>query len=313
MIACQMRIAIVGAGAMGGIFGAGLHEAGHDVLLVDVSGALVERLNGEGVTIERQDGERTARVPATTDPAGEAPADAVVFFVKGYHTAAAAELAAPLVGERTAVASLQNGWGNEETLAGRFGEQRVVAGVTYNSGTVRDLGRIAHTGVGATLVGPYAEGASPEAARALAEALSGAGIETTATGDIRTEIWKKLILNAATLPTSALTGLSIAPLGEPGPMLDLVGEVAREATAAARAGGLEIDAGERVEAIEKLLARGGMGKASMLQDFEAGRRTEIDTVTGAVVREAERHGVDVPRNRALYALVVGYERAHGLR
>jgi 2-dehydropantoate 2-reductase len=88
--------------------------------------------------------------------------------------------------------------------------------------------------------------------------------------------------------------------------------VAREATAVARAAGYEIDAGERIDLIHGLLSRGGDGKASMLQDFEAGRQSEIEVITGAVLREAEVHGIDVPINRALFALVKGHERARGI-
>ncbi len=307
-----MKIAVVGAGAMGSIIGAGVAEAGHDTVLVDVAVPLVERLNADGVTVRDKAGEeRTVRVPATTDPGSVGPVDLVVVFVKCYHTDAAASAAAPLAGDGTVVASLQNGWGNEEILARHFGADRVVAGVTYNSGTVLELGKVAHTGVGPTLVGPF-EGASLDGASRVEEALTSAGFEVTVTGEIRTEIWKKLILNAATLPQAALTGLRIAPLGEPGPMLDLVDEAAREATAVAQAAGYEIDPAERIETIHGLLSRGGDGKASMLQDFEAVRRSEVDVITGAVLREAERHGVGVPANCALFALVKGWERAHGL-
>ncbi|MCL4290158.1 MAG: 2-dehydropantoate 2-reductase [Thermoleophilia bacterium] len=307
-----MRIAVVGAGAMGSIIGAGVAEAGHDTVLVDVAAPLVERLNADGVTVQNKAGEeRTVRVPATTDPGSVGPVDLAVVFVKCYHTDAAASAAAPLVGDGTVIASLQNGWGNEEILARHFGADRVVAGVTYNSGTVLELGKVAHTGVGPTLVGPF-EGTSLDGARRVEEALTSAGFEVTVTGGIRTEIWKKLILNAATLPQAALTGLRIAPLGTPGPMRDLVDEAAREATAVAQAAGYEIDPAERIETIHGLLSRGGDGKASMLQDFEAVRRSEVDVITGAVLREAGRHGIGVPVNRALFALVQGWERAHGL-
>ena len=305
-----MKIAVVGAGAMGSIFGAALKEAGHDTSLVDVAEPLVEKINADGVTVESADGERTVEIPATTNPSEIGPVEAVIFFVKCYHTAAAAEAARPLVGDGTIVASLQNGWGNGEVLAGVFGLEPLVVGVTYNSGTVRALGRVAHTSVAPTFAGAY-EG-SPDKAQPLADALASAGFETSVTDTIITEIWKKLILNAATLPTSALTGLSIAPLGEPGPMLELVDDLALEATEVARTRGYDIDPQERVETINSLLPRGGSGKASMLQDFEAGRHSEIDVINGAVVKAAEEAGIDVPLNRAMVALVKGHERARGI-
>ncbi|MFQ5426170.1 MAG: ketopantoate reductase family protein [Gaiellales bacterium] len=305
-----MRIAVVGAGAMGSIFGAGLKEAGHETVLVDVAGELVDAINAEGVTVEREESERVVEIPATTDPSSVGQVDTVVFFVKCYHTAAAAEGARPLVGPGTIVASLQNGWGNGEVLADAFGAEQLVVGVTYNSGTVRGLARVGHTGVSKTLVGAYT--GSSEKAQPLAEALTSGGFETEVADTILVEIWKKLILNAATVPTSALTGLSIAPLGEPGPMLDLVDDLAREATAVARAHGYEIDPEERVSVINDALPRGGSGKASMLQDFEANRKSEIDVISGAIVRHAVEAGMDVPLNRAMVALVKGNERARGI-
>jgi 2-dehydropantoate 2-reductase len=305
-----MKVAVVGAGAMGSIFGAGFAEGGHETVLVDVARPLVDAINADGITIDRKGEVRDVRVPATTDPGSVGPVDLVVFFVKCYHTEAAARSAAPLVGGSTLVASLQNGWGNGETLARAFPAERIAVGVTYHSGTVKGLADIAHTGIGPTVVGPY-EGGDVARAHLLVEAIESAGFEVTASPQIRTEIWKKLVLNAATLPTAALTGLTAGGLGEPGSMLDVVDGVAREAVATARAQGYEIDEGERVEFIHGLLERAGPGKPSMLQDVEAGRRTEIDVINGAVTRAAEQHGVDAPLNRTMVAMVKAYERAHG--
>ena len=131
-----MKIAVVGAGAMGSIFGARFAQAGHETVLVDVAEPLVDAINANGVTVVRGDDETVTQVPATTDPASVGPVDIVVFFTKCYHTAAAAEGARPLVGPTTVVASLQNGWGNGDTLAAAFPPEQVVVGVTYNSGLV---------------------------------------------------------------------------------------------------------------------------------------------------------------------------------
>jgi 2-dehydropantoate 2-reductase len=128
------------------------------------------------------------------------------------------------------------------------------------------------------------------------------------TPHIKTEIWKKLILNAATLPTAALTGLRAGELAQPGSMLDLVDALAAEAVQVARAQGYAIDPTERIERIHTVLAGAGAGKASMLQDAEARRKTEIEVVNGAVVRAAEKMGLDVPLNRAMVALIAGLER-----
>ena len=306
-----MRIAVVGAGAMGSIFGARFRQAGHDVVLVDVAKALVDRVSADGVTVVHGGKETVTHIPATSDPAWVGVADVVVFFVKCYHTASAAEGARPMVGAATVVASLQNGWGNGDILAAVFDPAQVVVGVTYNSGTVLELGKVAHPGVGPTFMGPFA-GESLAGAERLAGTLAGGGLEARVIPQIRPEIWKKLVLNAATLPTAALTGMNAGALTAHARMKKLVSETAREAVAVARALGYEIDEQERIEAIHGLLERAGPTKASMLQDFEADRQTEIDVINGAVVRAADETGVSVPLNRAFVALVKGWESMRGL-
>ena len=301
-----MRIVVVGAGAMGSIFGARFAQANHEVVLLDVVEPLVDRINADGVTIVRDEAETTTRVQATTDPSSVGVADLIIFFTKCYHTASAAERAQPLVGPDTVVASLQNGWGNGDVLAATYPADRITLGVTYNSGLVLEPGRVVHPSDQHTIVGSFTDGDTAGAQR-LAQALGDAGFETTVAAPVRPEIWKKLILNAATLPTSALTGMLAAKLTEIPETHALVTDVAREAVAVARALGYDIDEEERVGTIHALLGKAGPSKASMLQDFEAGRRTEIDVINGAVVKAADDTGVDVPLNRTLVRLVKGWE------
>ena len=306
-----MRIAVVGAGAMGSIFGARFAQGGHETVLVDVVQSLVDRVNEHGIAIVRDEEETVTRVPATTDPSSIGVVDAVVFFTKCYHTADAASSARPLVGPETTVASLQNGWGNGEVLAAEYDARRIVLGVTYNSGLVLGPARVRHPVDAATMLGPY-DGRDTAAAERLAQAIRDGGLQADVSAEVRTDVWKKLVLNAATLPAAALAGLSAGALTAHPPMHELVSATAREAVAVARALGYEIDPDERVEAIHALLERAAATKGSMLQDFEAGRRTEIDVINGAVVRAATETGVDVPLNGALVALVKGWETARGI-
>jgi 2-dehydropantoate 2-reductase len=115
-----MKIAVIGAGAMGAIFGARFAQAGHDTVLVEVAAPLVDKINADGVTIVRGDEETVTHVPATSDPTSVGAVDLVVFCVKCYHTSSAAVSARPLVDGDTVVASLQNGWGNGDVLADVF-------------------------------------------------------------------------------------------------------------------------------------------------------------------------------------------------
>jgi 2-dehydropantoate 2-reductase len=306
-----MKIAVVGAGAMGSIFGARFSQGGHDTVLIDVAEPIVEKINADGVTVVRGEEERVTRVPATTDPASVGPVDLVVFFVKCYQTASAAEAARPLVGPGTVVASLQNGWGNGDVLAEVFPPEQIAVGVTYNSGLLQAPARVVHPAEQPTIVGSFADGDQAGAQR-LAQALADSNLEARVASPVRPEIWKKLILNAATLPTSALTGMNAGALTAHADTHELVTATAREAAAVARALGYEIDPDERVGTIHALLEKAGPSKASMLQDFEAGRRTEIDVINGAVVRAADETGTPVPLNRGLMQLVKGWESMRGL-
>ncbi|MEX2376368.1 MAG: 2-dehydropantoate 2-reductase [Dehalococcoidia bacterium] len=307
-----MRVAIIGVGAMGGVFGAAFAAVGEDVVLVDVSAPLVDRINEAGLEVEADGARAVHRLVATTDVESEPVADLVFVFVKGYHTRAALDLAKPMIGPATIVATLQNGWGNGEAIGSAVDLERVVIGVTNNSATVRDLASVAHTGRGITIVGPAREGSDLGPAESVRNLLQAAGFECESRSKVAEDIWRKLVLNAATLPTSALTGMTAGRLGQPGEVLDLVDAVAREAVAVANAQGYELDEQERVDYIHQLLAGAGDGKASMLQDLEAGRRTEIDTINGAIVRLADEAGVPAPLNRACTALIRGYEQQKGL-
>jgi 2-dehydropantoate 2-reductase len=251
-------------------------------------------------------------VPATSDTESIGQVDAVAFCVKCYHTESAVELARPLVGPETVVASLQNGWGNGDVLAQAFPAEQVVVGVTYNSGTVLDVATVAHPGVGPTTLGSFADGTT-EGAERLAGALSDGGLEAQVADPVRPEIWKKLILNAASLPSAALTGMTAGAMGASEDMCALMSATAAEAVAVARALGFDIDERERIDTILGVSKRAGSTKASMLQDVEGGRRTEIDVINGAVVRAADEVGVAVPLNRAFVQLIHGWETQRGLR
>lgn len=303
-----MRLAVVGAGAMGATLAVEAALAGHDVSVLDVNTDLVRVAQDPGLTVQSGGETLRARVYASDDPADIGPVDLVVVFVKAQHTAAAAGLIDALRGPDTVVASLQNGWGNTQTLVDRLGPDRVVYGVTYHSCSVLSLGVVAHTGRGETFVGPYA-GSDLGPSQALVTLFESMGWPVTATADVTTEIWKKLILNAATLPTAALTLLPAGELAQGPRMHELVDTLAAEACAVAVAKGLAVDESERVTRIHAVLKGAGAGKASMLQDVLGKRKTEIETINAAIVREAAELGVAVPVNRAMVALIEGLERS----
>lgn len=293
---------------MGGALAAEASAAGHEVHVVDVSTALVDHIREQGLSVTGPQ-PVTAHPHATTDPSEVGVVDVVVLFVKAQHTRAAAATIEALRGPDTVVVSLQNGWGNADVLAEVLGTRNLVFGVTYNSCSIAGLGVVLHSGHGETFVGVVDPDADEAPARVAAELLTSSGWPATATDGVRTEIWKKLILNAATLPTAALTGLPAGALGRCEPMLALVDDLAREAVDVARALGLPIDAEERIERIHGVLAAAGDGKASMLQDVEARRKTEVEVINQAVVDAGARLGVATPLNTTMTELIAGLEES----
>ncbi|MGH2561798.1 MAG: ketopantoate reductase family protein [Thermomicrobiales bacterium] len=306
-----MTLAVVGAGAMGGLWAACL-AAKHEVVIVDVAAEVVAAIGASGISIQAADGsQQVARVRATSDPGAVGPVDVLFIFVKAHHTAAAAEQIQPLVGPNTIVATLQNGLGNAEVLAGVFPDDQIVVGVTYHSARVLEPGKVAHTAHGPTFVGPHVNGAALDHAETVARLLGTAGLDVRATPNVKMEIWKKLVLNSAALPVTALARVTASACNESPQLRALVDAVATESVTVARALGYDIDLQERLDRIHTAQANSRGGKGSMLQDVEAGRKTEIEVINGAVVHAADQVGVDVPLNRAMMALIRGVESGAG--
>jgi 2-dehydropantoate 2-reductase len=293
---------------MGALFGAHLAEAGSDPLLVDVDPAVVERIRAQGVTLHRGGEVRHVPARATTDPAGEAPVDVVLVFVKCYATEAALALAAPLIGDDTLVLSLQNGLGNADRVAAVVPRERVFAGVTYHSATLLAPGDVDHTAVGTTYLGPLTPDAIAGAERIRAT-LSGARLDAEVMEEIVELIWRKLVLNASANPIAALTGLRAGALAEVPEVFAVIEDLAREVVTVGRATGHDMDEESSIAYVRDALIKAGPATSSMRQDVAAGRRTEIDVMNGAVLRAAEDSGVEVPLNRVIHALVKGYEAA----
>lgn len=304
-----MRIAILGGGgAMGGLFGGYLARAGNDVTLIDVSKTAIAAINDHALVIEEKDGSQPSfAVAASDDPAGVGPVDLVVNFVKCYHTEAAIRAAAPMIGPDTAVLSLQNGWGNAARIASIVGDERVLVGLTYHSATLLAPGRVKHPGTGMTYIGTLG---GPPAARveAVAETFRAAGFDVTTSERILDEVWKKLALNACTLPTSALLRFFAHELAAFEPARREMAAILREVVDVAHAQGIALDFDERWSAIIGLLERAVGGKASMLQDVEARRQTEIEVINGAIVAAGRSAGVATPHNAAMVAMIQAAEQ-----
>ncbi len=305
-----MRIAILGAGSLGCVFGSVLSEAGHEVVLINRNRALVDKLSRDGLILRTKDGDRTVAVRAAVDCNGLSVVDLLIVLVKSFHTREALEAADDAIGPDTLILSLQNGLGHEEIISDFAAAGNTLIGKTYVGGTMVSPGVIiAGTEGKRTIVGPP-DGGRSERAKEIADAFRSAGLETEASSEIMRVVWDKLLVNVSTGALSAISRLPYGQLYQVAEVEECAIEAVEEAMAVARAAGIELSINEARKAW--LLAGEGLPpefKASMLQSLEKGSRTEIDFINGAVVAWGRRYAVPTPVNRTLVAAVKGIERA----
>jgi 2-dehydropantoate 2-reductase len=324
-----MRIAVLGAGAIGAYVGAALARGGADVHLV-ARRAHLEALREHGVRVHSPLGDFAAHPPATDDPAEIGPVDIVFLGLKAHAYATAGDLLAPLLGPHTGVVAAQNGipwWyfhGLDGPYAGRRVEsvdpdgavsraiapERAIGCVVYCSTEIEAPGVIRHVEGTRFSIGEPG-GARSERCAAFSEAMRAGGLKCPVRTDLRTELWLKLLGNAAFNPLSALTGATMAQICAQAPARALVEAIMRETLAVAEALGCtpRVSIEQRLAAAEQV----GEHKTSMLQDLEAGRSLELDPIVTAVVELAELTGVEVRALRAVHAATDLLARTRGLR
>ena len=298
-----MKIAVVGAGAMGSLFGALLTEAGNDVWLFDVRPDHVHALDNHGLVVERDGHLRTVGVKATCEPARIGSADLVIIFVKSNATLSAAHTARRLTVSGGAVMTLQNGMGNADMIAEVTAASSVLAGTTAHGATLLGPGRIHHAGNGPTIIGSWKNSdQGRQAARQTADLFNASGIVTRVDDDILSVIWNKLLVNIGINAITALTGIPNGRLLD----LDITRELSRnaveEAIRVARAQKINIRE-DAVAAVFEVAEATAANRSSMGQDVDNGRPTEISAINGFIVRESKRLGMAAPVNFALTALV----------
>ena len=305
-----MRVAVVGAGGIGGVFGGSLAAAGHEVWLVHRRAEVVGVLARNGLLLEHDGRREAVAVHATGDTSTIGEVDLVLILTKSTDTVAAAESAAALIGETTVVATLQNGLGNLETISERLGAERTLMGMTYLGAAVLGAGHVRLTAPGPTFIGEPT-GAVSERVESLARTFSEAGLPTQATDRLWEMVWGKLVINTALNASCAITGATGAAALRSPATSEWIGKVAEETATVARALGVTLPFANAAERVWQHCRDVGESKPSMLQDMERGRSTEIDAINGAVVREGKRLGVATPYNEALLLLVTGREEVAG--
>jgi 2-dehydropantoate 2-reductase len=301
-----VRVTIVGCGAVGSLFAANLAQLDDvEVWAFDLDREHVAAMNEHGLRLSGA-GEIVGKLSATTDAAELPPSDFGIVATKCMHTAAAIEATAGAFANGS-VCSVQNGVGNEEALAQHV--ERVIRGTTFPAGRVVEPGHVQWDVKGDTTIGPFEPSPAPTAdVEQLADACTRGGMPTQAVADARGPQWRKLIFNAATNPIGALTGLTHGRVVEDAGLRRLVSELVDEGKAVAAAQGIELDA-DPEELIDHA-ARPDVAydhKASMLQDVEARRPTEIDYLNGGISRFGREQSVPTPMNDAVTALIKGLE------
>ncbi len=290
-----MKVAVMGAGAVGCYYGAMLARAGHEVVLIGRP-AHVEAVRARGLRLEAQSFDEHVPLAASNEPDAVRGADLVLFCVKSTDTEAAAAQIAPHLAPGALVLTLQNGVDNDERARSVLRSHEVAAAVVYVATGMAGPGHVKHNGRGELVIAPSARGEE------VAQALRAAGVPTEISDNVRGALWAKLVLNCAYNALSAITqlpyGVLVSNEGVPGVLRDVVAEC----LAVARAEGVTIP-GDIDAAVAGIARTMPAQFSSTAQDLARGKRSEIDHLNGFVLRRGEALGVPVPANRLLWTLV----------
>ena len=301
-----MNIAVLGAGAMGMLFGGYLSQQ-NNVWLVDIDRSRIEKICADGVLIREKDGEERTFFPnALTDSTTLGKMDLVIVFVKSMFTISALETNAGLIGPDTYLMTLQNGAGHESKLLQFADTDHVIIGSTQHNSSIIENGHINHGGIGKTSVGLLA--GNSERISHIAKNFSACGFECGTSADIKRQIWTKLFTNTA---ASSLTAVLQVPLGfihEDTNAHKMMEILAREAAAVANADcGGGFDEAEVIEGVDTVCRNAPNGYTSIYADVKKGARSEVDTISGSVVETGKRLGIATPYHEMVVALIHAME------
>ena len=305
-----MKIAVLGAGAMGGLFSSYLSRT-NEVTVVDVNAALVEKVNAEGLVVNERDGaSETFHPTAALNTAGMAPVDLIVIFVKAMYSESALAANKSLIGPSTYLMTLQNGSGHEDTLLKFTDEAHIVIGTTQHNASVAALGVTNHGGSGHTTIGCL----TGDVARLqpIADAFTASGLEASVSDGVQKMIWNKMFTNVT---ASALTGALQVPLGyisQNAHAWELCQALLREAVAVANGDGMGFSYEEKLAEVKAVCDNSPNGLTSIYADLRDGRKSEVDTISGSVLKASRRNGVPAPSHSFLVNFIHAMEEKETL-
>ena len=305
------RVVVVGAGAMGSLFGGLLAEGGLDVTLVDIWRDHIEAINANGLRMVGHGGDRVIPARATSDPSTIDGADAAFFQCKAISNAGAARSVKHLFdNDRTVAISFQNGLGNEEEIAGILGEGKVLGGLTAQGANIEAPGVVRNHAELPSYIGEMTGGVSDRAV-ALASAFSAHGLPTEASENIRYAIWKKLMANIGVSGTSAAPNLTLGGIVQVPELEAIAYRAIDEALAVARAENIDLDPDDAREVFHQITSNTPGNKSSLCVDVLNKRPSEVDYIYGAVIALGARHGIDTPVLQTISAVIKGLQSHYG--
>ena len=300
-----MRIAVIGAGAMGSIYGGRL-SLKNEVYLIATRETLAEEINSRGLKIEELGGENIYHPKAVTDSSKLGPMDLVILFVKATASETALSRNAGLIGPETRLMTLQNGAGHEDILGKFAPPERIIIGTTEDNGAVLGPAHVRRGGEGRTNVGMLTEDREGFLPR-LKESFDSCGFQVRIHDNIQYLIWDKLFTNVS---LSAVTGILQVDMGyiAANPHAwDMTCRLIHEAVLTARAAGMDFDEEQLKERVRLTSLNNPQGCTSIRADLRSGKKTEVNTISGAVVRAAQKYGLEVPCHEFVVNMVHAME------
>lgn len=297
-----MQTMIVGAGAMGSLIGYLLHRAGANVSLVDSDPEVLRALTGAGLRVEGLSGAHTAAIPAFAAPPPQSRPDLILVLVKAFHTEAAAEMIKNSLGQRTVVLSLQHGVGHEEIFAAALGRERVLVGVTSLGASLLAPGHVLHASWGDTTVAPL-DPVAQDQAQQVSSFFTRHGLKTGVAEDALGLIWGRVVIHCGIGAVAALTRVRNGRLLEIESARELMHSAIDEAKMVVEAAGIKLPFRDTHKQAVEFVQRTADSISAMLQDIYKGRPSEVEHLNGAIVRLAEKHGLEAPINYTLMQLI----------
>jgi 2-dehydropantoate 2-reductase len=305
-----MKIVIIGPGAMGCLFAVLLarSKSKNDIWLLDKYPERAKKIASSGIQVEGVSSFKQ-QVKITTDAKEIGPCELVIIFTKSYDTDKALGSIKALISDSTNVLTLQNGLGNLQLIAEVAGEDRAIGGITAHGATLLDEGKVRHAGRGETIIGK-SDGKIFGDLRQVSEIFNEAGINTKISKDVDAVIWSKLVINAGINALGAVCRLPNGALLEHEGTKELLRQAVSEATKVAKRKRIKLIYDDTLQKAESVCAATSDNICSMLQDILQQKRTEIDFINGAIVRQAKGCGIKTPVNELLLEIIESIESSY---